>query len=68
MIETRRINLQMSSKIVDYYQNMANEMGVSRAYCMVMALKVYMDQQETIKIAGNFDNFIKQVKELNGDE
>ena len=63
-MSTKRINIQMSDKIVDFYQSMADEMGVSRAYCMVMALKHYMDQQQALVFGSNMGEWFEQMQKL----
>lgn len=40
-----RVNITMSKEIVNFYQDMADSMGIPRSTCMVMGLKTYMDQQ-----------------------
>lgn len=40
----------MAQPIVDFYDELADELGVSRSYVMVMALKTYMDQQKTMDV------------------
>lgn len=46
-----RVNMQMSQEMVDFYQNMADSMGVARSTCMVLGLKTYMDQQLFIELS-----------------
>ncbi len=46
-----RINMTMSQEIVDFYQKLANSMGLPRSTAMVMALKTYMDQQELLEFS-----------------
>lgn len=40
-----RVNMSMSQEIVDFYQEMSNNLGLPRSTCMVFALKTFMDQQ-----------------------
>lgn len=47
---TFRVNITMSTEMVDFFQDMANSMGIPRSTCMVMALKTYMDQQNMLKL------------------
>lgn len=49
--EPFRVNIQMSQEIVDFYQDMADSMGVARSTCMVMGLKTYMDQQVMLELS-----------------
>lgn len=53
--ETFRVNMIMSQQIVDFYQDLADEMGVPRSNAMIMALKTYMDQQAVIKMSDQFE-------------
>lgn len=48
-----RIYLQMADEMVEFYQKMADEMGIPRSSCMIMALKTYMDQQEMLVFSQN---------------
>ena len=45
-----RVNITMSDEIVDFYQDMADSMGIPRSTCMVMGLKTYMDQQMMLQL------------------
>lgn len=45
-----RVNITMSRELVDFYQQMAESMGIARSTCMVIALKTYMDQQNMLKL------------------
>jgi len=60
MAEKKRVNIRMSDEIVEFYDDMADSMGVSRSYVMVMALKSYMDQQKAMSIAPSMVDVIKK--------
>lgn len=45
-----RINMSMSKELVDFYQEMADSMGIARSTCMVIGLKTYMDQQKMLRL------------------
>lgn len=47
--EKLKVNFMVSMEIVDFYQEMADSIGIPRSTCMVMALKTYMDQQIMLK-------------------
>lgn len=47
---TKRTNISLSEDILDYYQGLADEMGLPRNAAMVMALKTYMDQQKSLEM------------------
>lgn len=49
-----RVNITMSKEMVDFYQEMADSMGIARSNCMVMGLKTYMDQQKMLKLSDKF--------------
>jgi predicted DNA-binding protein len=51
-IKQVRVNIRMAPKIKDFYEELSNEMGVSMSYCMVSALKHYMDEQMAMKFIG----------------
>lgn len=57
---TKRTNISLSEEILDYYQEMADKMGLPRNATMVMALKTYMDQQKSLELG----NVYKAMKEL----
>lgn len=48
--EKMRVNITMSTEMVDFYQKLADDMGIPRSTAMVMALKTYMDQQVLLKM------------------
>lgn len=48
--ERVRVNITMADEMVEFYQGMADEMGIPRSTAMVMALKTYMDQQKIVKM------------------
>lgn len=45
-----KVNMLMADEMIDWYQNMADEMGIPRSTAMVIALKTYQDQQEMLKL------------------
>jgi len=47
---TKRTNVTVSDEILEYYQTLADEMGVPRNSAMVIGLKTYMDQQKSLKM------------------
>ncbi len=46
----RNINITMSAELVEWYQNMADRMGIPRSTCMVIALMSYKDQQDMLNL------------------
>lgn len=59
-----RVNIRMSKSMVDFYDDMANEMGVARSYVMVMALKQYIDQQKAMQEMSNVKGYIEAIEKL----
>ena len=57
---TKRTNISLSEEILDYYQEMADKMGLPRNAAIVMALKTYMDQQKSLEMG----NIYKAMEEL----
>ena len=57
---TKRTNISLSEEILDYYQEIADKMGLPRNAAMVMALKTYMDQQKSLEMG----NIYKAMEEL----
>ena len=57
---TKRTNISLSEEILDYYQKIADDMGLPRNAAMVMALKTYMDQQKSLEMG----NIYKSMEEL----
>lgn len=60
LMATKRTNISLSEEILDYYQCIADEMGLPRNAAIVMALKVYMDQQKSLE----FGKIYKAMEEL----
>lgn len=52
---TFRVNITMSTDMVEFYQDMADSMGIPRSTCMVIALKTYMDQQNMLKLTNQLN-------------
>lgn len=54
---TRKIHMNMSNELVDFYQEMADSMGIPRSTAMIIALKTYMDQQNMLKITNQLPKY-----------
>lgn len=52
---TFRVNITMSTEMVEFYQFMADSMGIPRSTCMVIGLKTYMDQQNMLKLTNQIN-------------
>ena len=53
---TKRTNISLSEEILDYYQDIADSMGIPRNSAIVMALKTYMDQQKSLQMGDVYKN------------
>lgn len=58
----RKVNITISDELVQYYQELSDEMGIPRSAAMVMAMKTYMDQQKSLKMGDIYKN-IKDLTE-----
>lgn len=50
-VDTFRVNMHMSTEIVNFYQEMADAMGIPRSNAMIIGLKTYMDQQAIVEMS-----------------
>ena len=57
---TKRTNISLSEEILDYYQGIADQMGLPRNAAMVIELKTYMDQQKSLAMG----DIYKKLKDL----
>lgn len=58
----KRLNINMSEKLVEWYDKRAEEMGVSRSAVMCMAMQEYMEQKTTINVMEEFKVLAEQMK------
>lgn len=71
---TKRTNISLSEDILDYYQKIADNMGLPRNAAIVMALKTYMDQQKSLELASIYEameeltNKLEKMGGLNDDK
>lgn len=61
---TKRVNITISDEIIDFYQELSDEMGVPRSAVMVMAMKVYMDQQKSLRVGDIYKAMQELVEKL----
>lgn len=61
---TKRTNISLSEEILDYYQDIADSMGIPRNSAIVMALKTYMDQQKSLQMGDVYKNMKELVDKL----
>lgn len=66
-VDARRINITVSEEIINFYQELSEEMGVPRSAVMVMAMKNYMDQQKSLKM-GDMYKIIQDLINRLGDK
>lgn len=65
---TKRTNISLSEEILDYYQGIADKMGLPRNAAMVMALKTYMDQQKSLEMGDVYKNMQSLIDMLENKE
>lgn len=61
---SKRVNITVSDEIINFYQELADEMGVPRSAAMVMAMKTYMDQQKSLKMGDIYKSMQELVDKL----
>lgn len=66
--KTKRVNITISEEMINFYQDLSEEMGISRSAVMVMAMKVYMDQQKSLKMGNMVDEINKLMEMLDKDK
>ncbi len=59
-----RKNITMSDKLAGWYEDKANEMGISQSSLMVMALQFYTEYQASILAIREYPDLLKQIKEI----
>lgn len=71
---TKRTNISLSEEILDFYQGIADHMGLPRNAAMVMALKTYMDQQKSLAMGDIYKNLkeltekLESMEQMKGEE
>ena len=50
-----RVNIRVSKKIKEYFENKSAETGVAQSALMALALEEYIDQKQTINFFGGVD-------------
>lgn len=58
----KRLNINMSEKLVEWYDKRAEEMGVSRSAVMCMAMQEYMEQKNAVNVMEEFKVLAEQMK------
>lgn len=44
------VHMHMTDDMIQFYQDMADEMGIPRSTAMIIALKTYQDQQHMLQL------------------
>ena len=57
----------MNEELAKYFEDKAKEMGISASALMVVALKQYHDQQETLKGVSGMNDWLGQLRALKED-
>lgn len=68
---TKRTNITLSEDMLNYYQELADQMGLPRNAAMVMALKTYMDQQKSLDMGAVYkamDELTNKLEQMKGKE
>lgn len=60
----KRINMNISSELVEWFDKKSSEIGVSRTALMSMAMYQYMEQRENIKALENFQIILDRVEKM----
>ena len=47
---TKKVNISISEKMIEEYQKIADDLGISRSAAMVMGMKTYLDQQKSLQV------------------
>lgn len=65
---SKRVNITVSDEIIQFYQELSDEMGIPRSAVMVMAMKTYMDQQKSLKMGDIYKSMQELVDKLEGKQ
>ena len=68
---TKRTNITLSEDMVNYYQELADQMGIPRNAVFVMALKTYMDQQKSLDMGAVYkamEDLTNKLEQMKGKE
>lgn len=64
MSDKVRFSITAGDDLIKEYDEMANDIGISRSALVLIAMKSYLDQQKAIKFAPGFIEVAKQLDEL----
>lgn len=59
MTKLIRKNIRMSSEIAEFFEEKAEEMGISQSALMVVALSDYIKEEKTINMMSNMEAMLK---------
>ncbi|MDN8872747.1 ribbon-helix-helix domain-containing protein, partial [Staphylococcus aureus] len=57
-----RVNIKISKKIKEFFENKSAETGISQSALMDMALQEYMEQKKAIEFSNDLDKYIQMLK------
>ncbi|MBI5996042.1 MULTISPECIES: ribbon-helix-helix domain-containing protein [Bacillota] len=57
-----RVNIKISKKIKEFFENKSAETGISQSALMAMALQEYMEQKKAIEFSNDLDKYIQMLK------
>lgn len=60
--DVKRVNIHLPQSLVDEYDEIANEMCVSRSYLMVTALYHYLEYKNTLKTGKQMPQMLEQLE------
>lgn len=66
-MELKRINIRIPAYIQDYYKAQAKRYSVPYSNYMSMVLTQVYEKEEDKELVREFNNVMKQVKEMSGD-
>lgn len=58
-----RVNFTMPDRMIDFYQEMADELSIPRSTAMIMALNQYMDQRKSIDMGDVLQSLASKLEE-----
>jgi len=67
-VTTVRKGIQLSESIAKWYEEKADEIGVSQSGLMVMALVQFKDNQDTIQATKELPKWLSKAQELQSTE
>ena len=63
-----RVSITMSDELLQFYQDLSDQLGIPRSAVMVMAMKTYMDQQKSLKMGDVYKHIEELTNQLSNTE